>query len=246
MLHFQNLRWVASTIVVFCWLGQLAAAQQPPSGAAAPEKTSAEADKKGAIFASQDWRELKSEFHQWLGEQVVLTPPQVEQFKVKLDQEVKTMSAAELQQFIDQWNAKLKVLLGKDAEEAREWLGQNLVVMADGYRKKFLEELGLTNIADMTAAQIEQKIIEIRAKRMSMRSQRAFFDATRQQEVKYAHTVHAEWRAEAQQAAKDFGKEAQFDDYQSQYSPRPRDNYPQRYRPASGGPFGGYGWGFVW
>ncbi len=40
-------------------------------------------------------------------------------------------------------DAKLKVLLGKDASQAREWLGQYLSVIADGYRPKFLAKLEL-------------------------------------------------------------------------------------------------------
>ena len=230
------------------WLSTRSAAAQQAGADKANQTTatSAEMAKKQAIFSSQAWLDLKAEFHQWLSAQVVMTPQQVEQMKMKLDAEVKTMSAAELQQFVDQWNAKLQVLLGKDGVETREWLAQNLMVMADGYRKQFLQELGITDVTNMTAAQIEQKILEIRAKRNSIRGQRAFFDLTRQKEVEYAHQTHAEWRAEAQQAAKDSGMAPKFDTFQSQYSPVARDNYsPQRYRPAYGGPLGGYGWGGI-
>ena len=62
--------------------------------------------------------------------------------------------AAELQQFLDQWDAKLKVLLGRDADEARAWLGQYMSAMADGYRQQFLKKMGLTDVSHATAAQI--------------------------------------------------------------------------------------------
>ena len=223
------------------------AAQQPPTPAVPSSvATAADAAKKSAILASDRWKHLQSEFHAWLSVQVILTPQQVEQMKQKLAAEVKSMSASELEQFVNQWDAKLKVLSGADAAEAREWLAQNLMVMADGYRKQFLKELGLSNVTDMSAAQIEQKILEIRAKRNSMRQQNTAFNQTRQQTVQKVEQIHTQWQHEEQQAAKDQATAATFNSYQSQYSPRPQANSPQRYVPAYGGPFGRYGWGYYW
>ena len=226
-----------------CWNKTLPAqVQRAPAARDSSTANASESAQKEAILASKAWENMQAEFHDWLSLQVVLTPQQSAELKAKLNAEVDTMSAAELQTFLDQWDAKLKVLLGKDAAEAREWLAQNLVVMADGYRKQFLDELGLTNISDMSAAQIEQKILQIRAKRISLQKQRSEFDASRQQELQFATKVHAQWQREADQAAKDFGKAAKLGTYQSHYSPRTY-NVPARYYPAYGGPFGGYGYG---
>jgi hypothetical protein len=119
--------------------------------------------------------------------------------------------------------------------------------MADGYRKQFLKELGPTDVSEMTAAEVEQMILQIRAKRLSRQKQSAAFNAARQQEVQYAGKVHAEWQKEAQQAAKDAGTASKFGTYQSHYGPPMREySTPGRYVPAYGGPFGGYGWGLFW
>jgi hypothetical protein len=246
MSKIQSSVTIGLLALALCSLEPLnAQAQRPGTPKSNSVTDTAESAKKEAILASKAWENMQAEFHNWLAEQVVLTPQQVAELKAKLNEEVDTMSAAELQTFLDEWNAKLRVLLGKDAAEAREWLAQNLVVMADGYRNQFLQELGLTHISDMTAAQIEQKILQIRAKRNSIQKQRAAFEAGRQADVQLATKVHAQWQREADQAAKDFGKAPQMNTYQSHYSPKTYS--ASRYYPAYGGPFGGYGWGsYFW
>ncbi len=150
-------------------LGVLVAGALKAEGQAAarpevsPTAAEGESAKKAQILASDRWKKVVQEFDQWLAMQVVYTPQQAQQIKEKLAAQVRTMSAAELEEFLNQWDAKLKVLLGKDAAEARQWLGENLQVMADGYRKQFLKQLGLTDITKMTAAQIEDAIERMRA-----------------------------------------------------------------------------------
>jgi hypothetical protein len=259
MLLITRKLWLAPMILGYCGLGtvSISAQIQPPQAPtaktpqlnAAPSSSApsaAESAKKSAILASDSWKKLQSEFHEWLSVQVILTPKQVEQMKARLAAEVRRMSADDLEQFMKDWDAKLQVLSGQDAAEAREWLAQNLMVMADGYRKTFLKQLGLSNVVDMTAAQIEAKILEIQAKQSSMQQQNAAFNRARQQTVQNVEQVHAEWQQQEQQAAKNQGTAAQFNTFQSQYSPRPQVEYAPRYRPAYGGPFGGYGWGYYW
>lgn len=193
--------------------------------AAATMAADADAAKKAQILGSERWKKVAQEFDQWLAMQVVYTPEQAEQVKAKLAAQIRAMSAAELEEFLNQWDAKLKVLLGKNAAEARQWLGQNLQVMADGYRKQFLQQLGITDISKMTAAQIEEAIERMRAQRMALVQQREVFDYSRQQKVRMAQEME-----EASSAARrDAGQNqaAQYGTFQSQYSPRRYD-----YRPA--------------
>src|SRR5690606_18906179 len=131
------LAFVVLAQCVASWHTGRALAQLPPSGST--ESQAAEESKKSRILASERWKQMVEEFHKWLSIQVVYSPQQVEQIKARFDVEIQKMSAAELQHFLDQWDAKLKVLLGKDADEAREWLGQFLSAAADGYRKQTLE-----------------------------------------------------------------------------------------------------------
>ncbi len=185
----------------------------------------AESKKKAQILASDRWKKVVQEFDQWLAVQVVYTPEQVAQIKAKLAAQVQTMSASELEEFLNQWDAKLKVLLGKDAAEAREWLAQNLQVMADGYRKQFLKQLGITDVTKMTAAQIEEAMERMRADRLALVQQREVFDASRQQQVRMAQEMEAASNTARQDAANN--QAAQYPTYQSQYSPRRYDYAPR-------------------
>ena len=103
----------------------------------APE-TDLEASQKAIILSSDRWKQVQKQFDEWMSVQVVFTPQQAEEYRAKLKAQAQNMSAEELEAFLSEWAAKLEVLRGKDATEARAWLGQNLSIMADGFRKEFL------------------------------------------------------------------------------------------------------------
>jgi hypothetical protein len=115
--------------------------------------------------------------------------------------------------------------------------------MAAGYRRQFFQELGITDVSDMSAAQIEQSIIRIRAKRLARIDQRAVFDQSRQKLVQRTNEVHSEWKQEDEAATKDAGLGSKFDTNQSQYSPLPRDYYQ---RAMYNNRWNSVGWGFFW
>jgi hypothetical protein len=186
--------------------------------------TTSEAAQKNQILSSDRWKRVENEFGQWLAVQVVMTPQQVDRMKAKLHGEIQNMSAAELQQFLNQWDAKLNVLLGKDAAEARQWLGQYLSVIADGYRPKFLKKLGISDLTNLTAAQIEDELNKLRADRMDFQQQRAFFDAGRQRSLQQAQ----QWQAASNQSLQDAGQgtAAEYGTYQTPYSPRQYNYQP--------------------
>jgi NADH dehydrogenase/NADH:ubiquinone oxidoreductase subunit G len=218
--------------LITCWCGttraiwaQSAKAVNPPltpptPKAAAPsvEFSDVEAVKKGELLRSDRWKEIQKQFDQWMAVQVVYTPQQVEQLKAKLAAEVQSMTAAEFEQFLDQWSAKLKLLLGKDADEARQWLGQYLSVMANGYRREFLQKLGVNNVVNMTAAQLEDELNKLRAQRMGLQQQRAAFDIGRQHNVQVAQQFHEDQKSILQQSG--VGQAGEFGTFQTQFGPR--------------------------
>lgn len=207
-----------------CLVGQ-AIGQTPPlkGGSAAPSTggpTSAAAPAEiNKILASERWKKVQAEFEKWLSVQVIYTPSQVDDLKKKLAAQVQKMSPAEIEQFLDQWDAKLKVLLSPDAADAREWLGQYLSVIANGRRQEFLERLGINkDVSKLTAAQIEDQINAIRAKRLAFQQQRAGFEAGRQQSLQMAEQFQNEQREVLQQSGA--GQAAGYGTYQSQFAPR--------------------------
>ncbi len=173
---------------------------------------------KEQILTSDRWKKVGQEFSQWLSMQVVYTPAQIEQIKAKLAAQVQNMPASELNGFLDQWDAKLKLLLGSDASEVREWLAQNLQVMADGYRKEFLKKLGVRDVTKMTAAEIEDVLDNIRAQRMYLDQQRAVFNTGRENKLQISQQLQTASSEVRQNAAS--GEAAQYGQFQSHYSPR--------------------------
>lgn len=173
---------------------------------------------KDLILDSSRWREMQKEFHEWLSLQVIYTPQQVAAIEARLQAEVDKMSAAELQRFLDEWDAKLKILLGKDAAEAREWLGQFLSVAADGYRKKVFEQLGITNVSSMSAAQIEEAIHNIRSKELHLRQDRAVFDTGRALQAQSVQQFQSDQRSAMQRAGS--SQAGNFGTYQSHLAPK--------------------------
>src|SRR5205085_1270663 len=73
-----------------------------------------------------------------------------------------------------------KVLLSKDFQDAQDWLGVYMTNMADGYRRSFLRKMGLSDISNLSAAQLEDKIDQIRAEQVSIKQNQAAFERSRQ------------------------------------------------------------------
>jgi ketosteroid isomerase-like protein len=187
------------------------------ASASAPAATSADVAKKAGLLASDTWRNVEAEFKAWAAEQIIYTPQQMEQTKAKLRAEMDKMSAAELQKFLADMDAKLKLLRSKDASSARAWLGPYLSVMADGYRKRFLEDV--PDFASMTGPQIEEEYLRLKAKLLSQQQAQASFDAGRTQSVQSALQADAARRA-ALQSANAASSAQTSNPYQSQYSPK--------------------------
>jgi len=181
--------------------------------------------RRNQILASDRWKRVEHEFAQWLAVQVVCTPEQAERMKAKLQAEIQTMSAPELEQFLDQWDAKLKILLGGNAAEARQWLAANLSVIAEGYRPQFLKRLGITtDVTNLTAAQIEEELDRLRADRMEFEQQHAFFNTSRQFWADRSRQWQTASSTSLQQAGQ--GTAGQYDSFQSPYSPRQYNYQP--------------------
>jgi hypothetical protein len=131
---------------------------------------------------------------------------------------------SELQGFLDDWQARLKVLNGKDFQDAQQWLGEYLSVMADGFRRRRLNELGLVDVANMNANQLEDAILRIRAHRLSLQQRRAAFDQNREQMVQSVQQRNA---AARQARLERPSTAAQFGTNQSPYRPAPFNPPPR-------------------
>jgi len=234
MLQSQSIR-IAVFLVAGCALvvaKSMSAQQpsQPKSGAAASDQpagravTSDEAA-KAKIMASPAWTQANEQFHKWLESQAIYTPDDVARIKAKQLAQIQAMPASELQGFLDDWQARLKVLNGQDFQDAQEWLGEFMSVMADGFRRQTLKDLGLTDVANMSAAQLEDAIIRIRADRLSRQANRAAFDLQRQQMTQTIQQANAATQVAQQQRNT---TAARFGTHQSPYRTPRFDPPPPR------------------
>jgi len=230
--HIAQFRAIAAAVCVLCVAENLFA-QQPNQG-----KSSAAADSqpagrtvssdeaaKAKIMASPQWRQANEEFQKWLATQAIYTPDDIARIKAKQLAQIQAMPASELQGFLDDWQARLKVLNGQDFQEAQQWLGQMLSVMADGFRRQTLKDLGLTDVANMSAGQLEDAVIRIRADRLSRQASHVAFELQRHQMVQTIQQANA---ATQQAQMQRTSTAAQFGTNQSPYRPLRFDPPPPR------------------
>jgi hypothetical protein len=208
-------------------LGVRLAAQQPDSTKSSQPAAgeSAEAAEKAKIMAGPAWTQVSDEFQKWLSTQVIYTPADVNRIKANLAAQIHAMPPGELQGFLDDWQARLKVLNGKDFQEAQQWLGEFLSVLADGYRRQTLKNLGLADVTKLTAAQLEDAITRIEADRLRRQQRQTAFD---QQRLQTVQTVQARNAADQQRLDQRSARAAQFGTNQSPYRPPRFDPPPPR------------------
>jgi hypothetical protein len=181
--------------------------QQPkgPKAAAAGEsvmKTSAatsDAELKAKILASDAWKQVGVEYQKWLSSQAIYTPADIQRINAQLDAQIRAMPAKDMQEFVSDWQAKLAVLNGKDFQQAQAWLGTYMSALTDGYRSKTLRDLGLTDVANMSAVQLEDAITRIRADRLSVQRSQAAFQQSQQQMVQMVQQANAAGQQAQQQ-----------------------------------------------
>lgn len=186
---------------------------------------------KAKILSSDDWKQVMSEYQKWVSSQAIYTTDDVKRMNAKISAAVGSMSASDLQEYLDDWQAKLKVLNGQNFQEAQAWLGAYLEPCTDGYRAKTLKQLGLSDVAKMSATQLEDAIVRIRADKLSKETSQAAFEQSRAAQVRMLQQDYAASQQAVQQANAgiNYGYGAGFNTMQSPYHP-PKFNPPPQPR----------------
>jgi hypothetical protein len=215
MIHTTYfIRWTALAVLfLLAFDARLLSAQDAQAESSAKEK----------LLASPEWKQIDSDFQSWLARQAIYRPADIEQINANLAAQIQAMPASEVQAFIGDWQARLKVLKGGEFQDAQDWLGQNLSVMADGFRRRTLKDAGLNDLANMSAVELEDAFMRIRVNRLSTQQRQATFDQSRQQQVQGAQQTNAAAR-QAQQQSRPSG-ERRFATHESPYRP-PKFNPP--------------------
>src|SRR5690348_14997915 len=119
-------RFVVFSVIVGLTIATAAFAQQPkpkhPGAAAADQAPGSgqpsEATAKEILLASPIWKEMYNEFQKWLASQAIYTPADIKRINANLAAQLRSMPVSELEGFLNDWQAKLDVLQGRDFQEA--------------------------------------------------------------------------------------------------------------------------------
>ncbi|HEY2840353.1 MAG TPA: hypothetical protein VGJ26_14450 [Pirellulales bacterium] len=216
------------------------AAQQsaPPAAAAADETTEEQARQQ--ILHSDRWQDMEFDFGQWLTGQRLYSKDQVEETKTRMNRGVSRMTAAQLQRFLTDMEARLDVLDSPMAQEAQVYFDQKLRVASDAYARRLRQDL--PDLLTTSAAQIEQKLLVHSHRRGAAQQRQLAFDDARQRSVQMNQTTTRQAQSEerqrrSQRPAASTGAAAPGE--AGGIAPA-RDYFPARERPSMMF-FGGYG-----
>lgn len=167
---------LAASIFAFC-IGTT------DSAAAAPGDTASNgAAERNEILKSDAWRQTMDALDEWLSVQKIYEPKRAAQLREQIQQRASQMSAEQLSDFMAQLQAKLKILLGAEARDARQWLNDTLATASDKYAKKI--RAGLPDVANMTPGQIQEELDEFERRRAQTRESRSAFERAEQARIK--------------------------------------------------------------
>ncbi len=205
----QRLVWMAAVLVgglVAAWpAGQGGGGRVWAAGPATegPAATWAEDDgdfaRKADIMHSSRWQQAITELGNWLTTQIIYSPAEVQQIKVRFNERVAAMSSYELEYLIDSISLKLDLLKTPEARDAKAWLGEYLSAMSDARRAEELR--GIPNVLQMNAAQLWEEIQRIDRKRAALQSRQEGFDSQRGTQVDRVAANRQATSAAAQAAA---------------------------------------------
>jgi hypothetical protein len=125
--------FAAGLVVVVCL-----SANRPFAGpvAAANARDDSAAVAREEFLESEAWKETMQSWNAWLESQKLYDRRQVKRMKQSLGDRVERASLDELETIQDELRAKLDILNGPQATNARRWLNDTLAVASDKYAKQ--------------------------------------------------------------------------------------------------------------
>jgi hypothetical protein len=193
--------------------------QSDPSQQSAAAAIDSQQAQRREILESERWRRANRAFNEWLSVQQVYTAEQLEAIRAELSAKVAKMSPRELEEFLEDMEDRLEVLMSPEAADARQWLAQFLAVARNPEA-----QLGRSrpDVLNMTASQIRQELQWLQQHRADrLQSQAAFNQrrAVQQQNARGAQDA----RRQAQSRASGGRSRAAANQFRSHYAPRPQD-----------------------
>jgi hypothetical protein len=208
---------------------RLAWAADPP--AKGRDRSQSEKARRDLILKSELWRNTFAALDQWLSIQTMYDQDQIDDIKKQVGGRVEKMSADELEDFRQQLDAKLEMVLSPEGRVILDWVAANMARAAPAYRKKMGIEY--PDVARLTVAQLRQQLDLLIQKRSDAQASSAAFQRARDARIAGLQAQQQQAFQERQKAL-DRGAATAA----SPYNPRPQRQYPDVVsRPQ-------YGWGF--
>lgn len=201
---------------------------------------------KEGILASPRWQRAEQALEDWLSVQNLYSPEELAQLEKRCNARIDAMNATQLRKYLQDAEAKLDILLSPEVQQAREWVGSYMAVLAVPKRAELQKQL--PDVANMTAPQIEQAVRGFLQAQQS-HGQRGAGEATRrkidvargrEENARYADSKNAQLQQRQQDKADRTNARAEQANKDSMENARRRaSDTPEWYRTRRGW-FGGW------
>jgi hypothetical protein len=209
--------------------------QQPAAEAPASSDENAERQK---LLDSPRWRQARYALHEWISVQQVYTPQEVSKLLADLEHKANTLPIDQLQDWLEDMEEKMTILMSPQAQEARAWLAQFLSVQAK-YSPAEIQKM-MPDVLRMSAAQVEERLQQFEQERAATQQTQAAFDRNRQQEVNAQRRANEQAQAAAIRAQAN-RPTPQVPQARSPYAPRRQWTPPQNNMQLYVSPYGRVG-----
>ncbi len=146
------LRTIFLSLLIALFAAPFARSEEAPSG----QEPDFSSMSKEEILASPRWKRAEQALEDWLSVQNLYTPEELAQLEQRCTARINAMDAAQLRKYLRDAEAKLDILLSPEVQQARDWVGSYMAVLALPKREELQKQL--PDVANMTAPQIEQAV----------------------------------------------------------------------------------------
>ena len=225
----------------------IARSEEAPSG----QESDLDSMSKEEILASPRWKRAEEALEDWLWVQNIYTPAEIDQLEARCTARVDAMNVEQLRKYLRDMEARLDVLLSPEVQQARDWVGSYMAVLAAPHREKLQQQL--PDVANMTAPQIEQAVREflqaqqIHGQRGAAEQSRRQGEVARGRQQRARQVESRDFQMQQRQQAKadranDRAREARRESLENARVQGTKT--PEWYRQRRGwfGGYGGWGW----
>ncbi len=170
----------ATLALAMLWLTTVSVVAQDSPEATPTDPDTSETETREQILQSPRWKKLVQRFDAWMSVQELYTEGQTAELVRELTKKVESLTAPQLEAFIDQTEQQLDVLMSQEATAARA----DLRVATMEFRQKMFARNGMMpNVFGMSVEQLKQELANFQARRASSAVANAEFNRSREQQV---------------------------------------------------------------